>query len=226
MSGRPHQAIHTLREEDDRDVGDGERQIDGVEESADPGSADLRQGRQRADGDHERQDGLRSQAPGAHTAVNNCANSVNALENELAAAQAAQHTAEVEMWTAFSSGSLMQDVTYGQSGLVVYAPERALTETSQRREFDLRMNDTDLVVGEFLGDADLLVVQIGEIGALVSRGSTDRQDWARFDDLKCLFRAFLYCLGEKIWDYPGWNESDWQSWPEDRTLYDLHLGFQ
>lgn len=140
MSGRPHQAVHTLREEDDRDVGDGERQIDGVEESADPGSADLRQGRQRADGDHERQDGLRSQAPGAHTAVNNCANSVNALENELAAAQAAQHTAEVDHAASVTA--------LGAAALTPAAPVAAANEARSAATLSAAVANTARVAGE------------------------------------------------------------------------------
>ncbi|GAA1483186.1 hypothetical protein GCM10009624_36270 [Gordonia sinesedis] len=128
------------------------------------------------------------------------------------------------MWSVFSSGILMEDVTYGQSGLRIYDPTKTRKETNTRRRSDDRIIAGDSIIGEFFGDSDLLIVRDDD-AVLISRGSMDRNEWASFSSLKPVLISFLYCLGEKVWDFPGWNERDWLIWPKAGTLYDLEDGF-
>jgi len=64
------------------------------------------------------------------------------------------------LWDRTSKLRLFEDIRYGQWGLVIWGPAHALRESPLeivRRKKDFRRGD--LVVGEFLGDAELLVVR-------------------------------------------------------------------
>ena len=73
-----------------------------------------------------------------------------------------------ELWKLTGGLRLFEDRQYGQWGLVLWAPEFALRRTAQ--ETDKRPEEFrggDLLIGEFLGDSDLLLV----------RCDPDRQDF-------------------------------------------------
>src|SRR6266511_1220858 len=68
--------------------------------------------------------------------------------------------AQVELWNNAASLRLFEDVDYGQWGLVMLTWERAIEMTEL--QMDTRSGQMavgDLVVGEFLGDSDLLLLR-------------------------------------------------------------------
>lgn len=88
-----------------------------------------------------------------------------------------------EFWSAFEEARLFEDSDYGQWGLVLlgHGAAQARTDVFQ----DERSSDTragDLVVGEFLGDSDLLLVRCDasshDFGNVVVAAPLDpRVDW-------------------------------------------------
>jgi len=69
----------------------------------------------------------------------------------------------MDLWQLSREVRLYEDVDYGQWGLVVLSPEQSATRTRLERETrpeDFRADD--VVVGELLGDQDLLVLAPSE----------------------------------------------------------------
>lgn len=65
-----------------------------------------------------------------------------------------------EFWEKAGGARLFEDVRFGQWGLVLFSPSGSLRATSRYR--DERAGDAatgDLIVGEFLGDQELLLVR-------------------------------------------------------------------
>lgn len=64
-----------------------------------------------------------------------------------------------DFWINYNSAILFQDIEFGQWGLHIFSPFDALNTTIKEKKS--RPNDfseNDLVIGEFLGDSDLLVI--------------------------------------------------------------------
>ncbi|GAB3571468.1 hypothetical protein GCM10027405_37590 [Arthrobacter alkaliphilus] len=107
-----------------------------------------------------------------------------------------------QLWSASRNARLFEDVEYGQWGLVLLSPEDAATRTV---EFGAaRPNDAtlaDIVIGEFLGDLDLLVMAADGTGVLVALPLDPREDWYRAAPSMAAF-LLLYqeSLGEKYWE--------------------------
>src|SRR5205814_9397530 len=91
----------------------------------------------------------------------------------------------MELWSEFRSARLFEDRRFSQWGLVLVPPERALALTDKlHRERARDALPGDLVVGEFLGDSDLLIVraspEAADYGAvLVALPLDRRRDWYR-----------------------------------------------
>jgi hypothetical protein len=112
-----------------------------------------------------------------------------------------------ELWDSTSCLGMFLDVTYGQSGLVVWSPDQALVRHrrySERRPDDFRSGD--LIIGEFLGDSDLLIVRCDprseDFGSvMIALPLDERSDWeipAR--SLSKFFRNLLDTEGRKYWE--------------------------
>jgi len=112
-----------------------------------------------------------------------------------------------EFWGTFFSADLFRDVTYGQWGL------RLLDyETSNRRTRELnreRPEETrrgDRVIGEFIGDADLLLVRCDphepDFGSiLVAIGEGWRSEWYPVGDtLSAFLEEYAAYEGQKYWE--------------------------
>src|SRR5262249_50815970 len=88
-----------------------------------------------------------------------------------------------EFWSYARSARLFEDLGYGQWGLEILEPKRALEETNRfraRRQKDFV--DGDVVVGKFLGDSDLLLMRCDttarDFGTmLVALPLDPRNDW-------------------------------------------------
>jgi hypothetical protein len=111
------------------------------------------------------------------------------------------------VWRASRESRLFEDVDYGQWGLVLLSPaaaaERTATERAQRPE---AYRDDDVVVGEFLGDQELVVLAPSEAGrghVLIALPLDDRVDWfSAADDLAGFLDRYLEALGNKYWERP------------------------
>jgi hypothetical protein len=111
----------------------------------------------------------------------------------------------VEMWSTSRQSRLFEDVDYGQWGLVLLSPAAAARYTAaQRAGRPGAYRDDDIVVGEFLGDQELLVLAPGEAGhghVLIALPLDDRPDWDRAADSLAEFLArYLEAAGAKYWE--------------------------
>lgn len=110
-------------------------------------------------------------------------------------------------WSICSNAKLFVDQEYGQWGLEILSPTKALEETllfAHDRSTDFEKGD--LVVGRFLGDADLLIVRCDtespDYGNILIALPIDRRvDWYQVSDS---FESFLseYAVknGDKYWE--------------------------
>jgi len=115
----------------------------------------------------------------------------------------------MEFWSLFKSARLFEDHRFSQWGLVLVPPERAQVLTHQlRRDRARDVLPGDLVIGEFLGDSDLLVVRTDREAAdygsvLVVLPLDRRQDWFRVGaSLTDFLRTYAAADGAKFWETP------------------------
>lgn len=115
----------------------------------------------------------------------------------------------IGLWQVSREARLYEDVEYGQWGLVLLSPERSANRT--RLERDTRPEDfraDDVVVGEFLGDQDLLVLAPSEQGdrrVLVALPLDGRNLW--YSAGRCMedfLTRYVEAGGDKYWEHcPG-----------------------
>ncbi|SDK95131.1 hypothetical protein [Arthrobacter sp. ok362] len=105
------------------------------------------------------------------------------------------------LWLSSREAWLFQDIDYGQWGLHILDPAAAAARTSAGRTS--RPGDfeaTDAVVGEFLGDTDLLVLEANG-GVLVALPLDPRTDWPRVaSTLPEFLTRYLEAVGDKYWE--------------------------
>lgn len=109
-----------------------------------------------------------------------------------------------ELWRCCRGARLFADATYGQWGMVLLDPATSASRTAG--EMALRPSDfrsDDVVIGEFLGDLDLVVIAPSESGSrrvLVALPLDRREEWyAVGPDLGTLLERFFRADGEKFW---------------------------
>jgi hypothetical protein len=106
-----------------------------------------------------------------------------------------------ELWLYSSEPELFVDVDYRQWGLKILSPKSsAARSVKERLERPADLTDSDVIVGEFLGDQDLLVVdQDGAV--LIALPLDDRADWWRPDtNLSRFFSRYVASNGAKYWE--------------------------
>ena len=113
----------------------------------------------------------------------------------------------VQIWNLTSGLVLFEDVNYGQWGLVIWSPDQTIIRhrrfVKQRRHV---YEPGDVLVGEFLGDSDLVLVRCDpekpDYGAvLIALATERRQDW--FLAARSFFEfltKFVEASGEKYWE--------------------------
>jgi hypothetical protein len=115
----------------------------------------------------------------------------------------------LEFWRGFRTARLFEDRRYSQWGLVLVPPESS-QELTDKLHRD-RARDAlpgDVVVGEFLGDSDLLVARADPAAAdygamLVALPLDRRRDWVGVgSNLKDFLRRYAETDGAKFWE-PG-----------------------
>lgn len=110
-----------------------------------------------------------------------------------------------EAWSVSRESRLFEDVDYGQWGLVLLSPAESARRTAEQRE--LRPDDyraEDVVIGEFLGDLELLVLAPSEAAdqrVLVALPLDGRQDWyPAAPDLAQFLERYRDQRGAKFWE--------------------------
>ena len=111
-----------------------------------------------------------------------------------------------ELWQKCNGLRLLEDKTYGQSGLIIWSPQKVLEQQQVLKRNSDEFLDGDLIIGEFLGDSDLLVVRCDQDSddfgqVIISLPIDQRSDWYY---LPYLLPEFLQKLtnsqGEKFWE--------------------------
>ena len=111
-----------------------------------------------------------------------------------------------ELWQKCNGLRLFEDKTYGQSGLIIWSPQKVLEQQQVLKRNSDEFLDGDLIIGEFLGDSDLLVVRCDQDSddfeqVIISLPIDHRSDWYY---LPYLLPEFLQKLtnsqGQKFWE--------------------------
>lgn len=111
------------------------------------------------------------------------------------------------LWGSIDSAVLFEDVTYGQWGLRLLDHTSALAatknlSTSNRKNFVVG----DLVVGEFLGDSDLVIVRTdksaSDFGHVIISDPIDRRaDWySPANNFRSFLLTYVDAEGSKFWE--------------------------
>lgn len=111
----------------------------------------------------------------------------------------------VELWRCTREAWLFRDVEYGQWGLHLLQPEASFRRTrfAQATRAEDFVAD-DIVLGEFLGDQELLVVAPSEPShrrVLVALPLDERHEWhVAAASLAAFLERFLASAGSKFWE--------------------------
>jgi hypothetical protein len=107
-------------------------------------------------------------------------------------------------WNIIERAKLFEDVDFGQWGLQIFSELEAFDISEKYRLEDSDYKDTDIIIGSFLGDSDLLLISTDTIdfGSIIVALSMDkRTDWYK---VSSSFEDFLsqYVLneGDKFWE--------------------------
>ena len=105
------------------------------------------------------------------------------------------------LWRAVGSARLFVDVEYGQWGLDLLSPRAARDRTRSELEWrDDGVVEGDVVVGAFLGDQDLLIID-RDGAVLIALPLHPRTDWHRpAASLVDFLEAYLAARGAKFWE--------------------------
>jgi hypothetical protein len=110
----------------------------------------------------------------------------------------------LELWTTCGEAELFIDADNGQWGLKILSPAASSARTRlESGERSTELDPGDIVVGEFLGDQELLVVsKKGE--PLVALPLDLRSDWYTVGaDLGEFLTSYVAAGGEKFWEQAG-----------------------
>jgi len=120
------------------------------------------------------------------------------------------------LWSETCGLVLFEDITFGQWGLVVWSPDttctRHLRKVLQRKPGAFLPGD--LVIGEFLGDSDLVVIRCDpsepDVGSvMVAPPGYTHADWYRpAQSLTEFLGKFLQSNGGKFWEDSGERSTD------------------
>lgn len=96
---------------------------------------------------------------------------------------------------------LFKDVDYSQWGLLVYSSDELYYKNREIKKVRDEFNESEIIIGEFLGDSDLLLLNQHNNSIVICTPILGRDDW---HFLELTFTAFLnkFCTeeGEKFWE--------------------------
>jgi hypothetical protein len=106
-----------------------------------------------------------------------------------------------DLWATSRRAELFVDVDYGQWGLRLLSPVGSAARSQQeQRARPADMDPEDVVIGEFLGDQDLVVVD-ADGAVLIALPLDQRADWYRVArDLAAFLDRYVATSGEKYWE--------------------------
>jgi len=115
----------------------------------------------------------------------------------------------IELWSVCNKARLFLDIDYGQWGLDLLGPGESAKKT--RKILPLfpptSFHLGDVIVGEFMGDTDLLLVAPSEAAhrrILVADTIAPRGEWAGVgENFAAFFESYFEARGEKFWDRSG-----------------------
>jgi hypothetical protein len=108
----------------------------------------------------------------------------------------------IEFWKESDGARLFLDVTYGQWGLSIYSQKevnkKSKAEKSRRPEDFI---SSDLIIGQFIGDLDLLLrLSDGKIAVVTPMDP--RSDWHIVaENFEEFLRQYSTHSGEKFWEF-------------------------
>ena len=110
-------------------------------------------------------------------------------------------------WQEAREADLFADSQHGQWGLRVWSPGRSVEKTAELRSLsDTELDIYDLIIGEFLGDSELLLVRCdpraADFGQVVVVLPIDaRKDWPiAASNLSEFIAKYVESSGDKFWD--------------------------
>lgn len=107
-----------------------------------------------------------------------------------------------EFWRRTSGGLLLVDERFGICGLRLHDPVLAKQTAQERASYGYPLFESDLVLGEFVGDTDMLIIDAqGKV--VISAGSYPRDNWYIFDSLADVLRRYVDAEAEKYWELTG-----------------------
>ncbi len=113
----------------------------------------------------------------------------------------------IHLWDKTSGLRLFEDITYGQWGLILWSPNQVMTEQEKHiapRKEDFHLGD--LIIGEFLGDAELLVLRCDETSldfgnVMIALPLDSREEWyLAANSLESFLSQFIAAKGDKFWE--------------------------
>lgn len=113
----------------------------------------------------------------------------------------------IHLWDRTSGLRIFEDVTYGQWGLIFWSPDRVITQQDKRiaqRQEDFCPGD--LIIAEFLGDSDLLVLRCDATApdfgnVIIALPLDSREEWyIAANSLESFLSQFLVAKGDKFWE--------------------------
>jgi hypothetical protein len=111
----------------------------------------------------------------------------------------------ITWWNRVKSARLFEDTNYGQWGLEVLSPDVSLQVTNEcliQRKEDFFC--TDIVIGKFLGDSELVMVSCGsmDFGAIyIVEPIYGREDWSiAAHSLGEFLELYIAAEGDKYWE--------------------------
>ncbi|BBX83736.1 hypothetical protein [Mycolicibacterium aubagnense] len=103
------------------------------------------------------------------------------------------------LWSRTSGGPLLVDEQFGICGLMLYSPEESRNRATDRVEAGYEISAGDWVLGEFVGDTDMLVID-ADGAVLISTGSYPRDNWYWFESLSDMLSRYVAEHAEKYWE--------------------------
>jgi hypothetical protein len=107
-----------------------------------------------------------------------------------------------EFWQRTSGGMLLRDLRFGICGLDLNDPDKARKVTRDRAEFGYDVTESDWVIGEFVGDTDMLLIDENN-NVVISTGSYSRESWYTFASLEDVLQKYIASDAEKDWEIDG-----------------------
>jgi hypothetical protein len=110
-------------------------------------------------------------------------------------------------WRLASDAELFKDEHYGQWGLKIFSPSDVMKKTArERRERPEDVYESDLVIGEFIGDSDQLMIDTsrsceGFYPVLVKLPIDGREEWPIVaESFGEFLRKYTSKQGQKYWE--------------------------